>query len=84
MGAQPVELQREIEQQRRQVGEKLARLRNRLQPDIQEAQSAAKRQAARARKRALRGFVFTAGALGLAVALGKGYSAWRRGRSRKQ
>ncbi len=60
MGAQPVELQREIEQQRRQVGEKLARLRNRLQPDIQEAQSAAKRQVARARKRAFRGFVFTA------------------------
>jgi hypothetical protein len=84
MGTQPVELERAIEQQRERVGEKLLRLRNRLQPDIQEAHSATKRRVSRARKRALRGFVFTTGALSLAAALGMGYSAWRGRSSRKQ
>jgi hypothetical protein len=84
MGRQPVEIEWEIEEQRKRLGEKLVKLRNRLQPDIREARSVAKRQVSRARKRALRGFVFAAGAAGLSVALGMGYSAWRRRRSSKR
>lgn len=84
MGAQPVEFEREIEQQRKRVGEKLLRLRNRLQPDLQEARSVAKRRVSRTRKGALRGFVFTTGALSLVAVLGLGYSAWRGRSSRKQ
>lgn len=82
MARQPVEIQREIEQQRKRVGEKLVKLRNRLQRDAGEAQTVRNRQSLRLSARAWRGGAFLASALTVAAALRMGYSAWQRGRHR--
>lgn len=80
MAKQSTEIQREIEQQRKQVGEKLVNLRDRLQRDAGEAQTVRQRQSRRLSTRTWRGGAFLAGALAVAATLRVGYSAWRRGR----
>jgi hypothetical protein len=80
MARQPSEIEREIEQQRERVGEKLVKLRARLQRDAGEAQAARKRQSRRLSTQAWRGGAFLAGALAVVTTLRIGYSAWRRGR----
>jgi len=44
MGADPIELEREIEHQRERIAEKIGHLEGRIQSDLEEARSAAKQQ----------------------------------------
>ncbi|MEX2598107.1 MAG: hypothetical protein WD533_00455 [Dehalococcoidia bacterium] len=71
MGAEPGDIEQQIEEQRRRTGPKLTELRGRLLHDIEEAQVAAKRQASRISKRTLQiiGAVTGAFVIGAIVAI---------------
>lgn len=84
MAKRPVEVQRDIEQQRLEVARKLLGLRERLQSDAQVTKSAIKRHSARAGRQARRGLIIGGSAVGVAIALGAGYSAWRRFRRNRR
>jgi hypothetical protein len=83
MAKRPVEVQRDIEIQRRKVAEKLLGLRERIQSDADTTKSAIKRHSAQAGRRARQGLIVGGSAVGAAVVLGAGYSAWRRFRRQK-
>jgi hypothetical protein len=84
MDKQPPEIQRGIEQQRRQIGEKLTSLRDRLQTDVQRTKSAWQRQSSRAGQQVRMGLAFSAGTLGVAVVLGVVYTMGRRAARKKR
>jgi hypothetical protein len=81
---QSPEIQRNIEQQRRQIGEKLTGLRDRLQTDVQRTKSAWQRQSSRTSQQVRKGLAFSAGTLGVAVVLGVVYAVGRRAASKKR
>jgi hypothetical protein len=81
MGAQPADIEREIEEQRQRLGPRIAKLRDRVQSDIQEARAVAKEQVSRAQKRASRIAVIVAGGVAVVLAVGFIYSRVRRRRT---
>jgi hypothetical protein len=84
MDKQSPEIQRAIEQQRRQISEKLMGLRDRLQTDVQRTKSAWQRQSFRTSQQVRKGLVFSAGALGVVVVLGVVYTVGRRAARKKR
>jgi hypothetical protein len=80
MGTQPTEIERDIDQQREQIGERIGNLRERLRSDAEEAQFVAQRQAARMSRWRIRDLA--TGAVGLGAGLGLWYMATRLGLAR--
>lgn len=80
MGTQPTEIERDIAQQREQIGERVGNLRERLRSDAREAQFVAQRQTARVNRWSPRNLA--AGVVGLGMGLGIWYMATRLGLSR--
>lgn len=84
MAKRPVEVQRDIEEQRLEVARKLLGLRERLQSDAQVTRSAIKRHSSQAGRQARRGLIMGGSVVGVAVALVAGYSALRRFRRNRR